>query len=105
MVNLKDRYVRVDEITWFSLGDKLVLHNLENDSYFMLNGTGRAIWELLDGENSITQVVDELRDHYTGDQQKVSQECMGFVDFLMGNRLVLLREGNPAQENISQLVR
>jgi hypothetical protein len=42
-------------------GGEGVVLNVENGLYHGLNETGAAVWELIDGERTFSQIVAELR--------------------------------------------
>ena len=53
------------------------------DELFTLNETGRAIWELLDGQRTLKDVVEELSSEFDALKREIQEDVMGFVRELL----------------------
>ena len=49
------------------------------DELYSLNETGKAIWRLLDGENTIMRIVDQLARDYAGDKAEIKKDVFGLL--------------------------
>jgi hypothetical protein len=69
--------------------DEGVLLHLDSAQYHGLNGTGLAIWELLDGERTVADVVAELRDRLDDPPVVLDDEVVEFLSGLSARDLVV----------------
>lgn len=59
------------------------------DTFFTVNPTGAAIWELLDGSRSLGGVAQELGKEYEGSADELESAVVEFAGQLLEARLVL----------------
>ena len=59
------------------------------DELFTLNETGRAIWDRLDGTNSLGMIVSELADEFDADPDQIERDVLGLVGELARRRMVV----------------
>jgi hypothetical protein len=64
------------------------------DALYSLNETGRAIWEQLDGQRSLRQVIAELSQAYDAPTEEIEQDAIGLVGELLRRRMLV--EVSPA---------
>lgn len=64
-----------------------------DDELFTLNQTGEAIWEHLDGKNSIQQIVASLCDRYEAAPEIIEDDVKGIVAALLERNLVVETSG------------
>ena len=50
-----------------------------DDELFTLNETGKAIWERLDGQRSLQDVVGELAAEFESDEGEIETDVLGLV--------------------------
>lgn len=55
------------QVKSYPVADELILLPQGGDRVYALNASGRAIWELLDGLRSLTQIHQHLIQHFDGD--------------------------------------
>lgn len=60
-----------------------------DDELFTMNETGKAIWKLLDGKNSLDDVIAKITLEYDGLKETISQDVIGLVEELT-NRGILV---------------
>jgi hypothetical protein len=66
-----------------------VLLHLQSGQYHGVNGTGLAIWDLLDGERSVAQVVAELRARVEDPPADLQDEVVEFLGGLSARGLTV----------------
>ena len=59
------------------------------DELFTLNETGRAIWDRLDGQKSLKDVVEELYAEFEAPAGEIERDVMGFVEELLKRRMLV----------------
>lgn len=62
--------------------------DMEED-IFSLNETGKAIWERLDGKQTLEQIVDLLSLEFEGDRSLLLEDVLGFVDELLRRKMLV----------------
>lgn len=61
-------------------GEGAVLLHLDSGQYHGVNQIGQAVWELLDGERSMGDVVAELRARVEDPPDSIEADVLKFVD-------------------------
>ena len=51
------------------------------DSIYTLNEVGTLIWQLIDGQKNIGQIVQAVRETYDVESEEVTKRCSGFPEF------------------------
>jgi hypothetical protein len=62
--------------------------NMEEEIY-TLNETGRAIWEKLDGQNSLREVIKSLKAEFEASNEEIEGDVLGLVGELLKRRMVV----------------
>ena len=71
-------------------GEGGVLLHLETGQYHGINEVGCLIWELLDGERTVTEVVEAVRARVEEAPQQLGDEVLSFLNDIHGRGLVIL---------------
>ena len=85
--------VNSPKVTHETLDGEVVIINLDTGIYYSTNGTGAAIWHLLDTGMSIEQIVTSMTNSYAGDPQEIETEVKTLVDKFQQESLVIAAEG------------
>ena len=64
--------------------DCALLFDPDNGRVEMLNGTAVDIWQLLDGERSLQEVVECLAERYDGFDETATRQVLAVVEHLAG---------------------
>ncbi|MFO7685078.1 MAG: PqqD family protein [Desulfobacterales bacterium] len=62
--------------------------DLEDDLY-TLNETGQAIWEKLDGKQSIQGIIKELSAEYQAPVEEIQEDVVGIVKELARRKIIV----------------
>lgn len=68
-------------------GDLVVL-SPKDFSYLGIVGAGDAVWQLIDGQRTITQIVQQLKDQFDAPEGVIERETTTFLEQLEGAGLV-----------------
>lgn len=60
-----------------------------DDELFTLNETGKAIWDKLDGTNSLAQIIMSLKEIYEAQTETIEQDVIGLVEELVNRRILI----------------
>ena len=88
-VSLDTVYTPSEDVVSRNIEDELLIVPLVSgigdmeDELFTLNETGRAIWELLDGQKSLRDVVKELEAEFDAPAGEIEADVIGFVEELL----------------------
>ncbi|HOX74636.1 MAG TPA: PqqD family protein [Bacteroidales bacterium] len=85
MMNLKSVPVRSASIVTRKTGDECVLIPVTNNiadmnSVYTLNETGAFIWELIDGKNSIEELINAVVSKYDADYNIATKDVFSFIE-------------------------
>ncbi len=58
------------------------------DELYALNDTGKAVWELLDGERTVAQVVDVLDAGFDASRDEIERDVQGLLEELRARSIV-----------------
>jgi hypothetical protein len=59
------------------------------DELYTFNETGRAIWNLLDGERDLSSVVAILAEEYKAPEGEIEEDVIGLVSELVNRRMLV----------------
>ena len=96
MTGLKSLLSRSKSIVTTKTGKEFVLVPVANNiadmnSVYTLNETGAFIWEHINGENSVEDIINEMTKEYEVDYETASNDVFSFIDE-MNNYLIIQEE-------------
>jgi hypothetical protein len=59
------------------------------DELYTLNETGKAIWDLLDGNNSLKDIAENLSAQFEAQQEEIEQDILGLMQELLRRRMIV----------------
>jgi len=68
-----------------------VLLHLESAQYHGVNPVGLLIWELLDGERTVSEVIDAVRDRVQDPPPQLDDDVMQFLTDVRERHLVVVK--------------
>ena len=72
------------------IDDEVLLVDLDGGELFSLSGTARATWKLIDGERSLTAIVDALEDEFAAPAEIIARDVDALVQELDSAALIAL---------------
>lgn len=73
-----------------AIDDEIVVMSLDSGDFFSLTGTGRAIWQLIDGQRDRQALIGAVAAEYATDRAAIAEDV---GDFLAEMRLAGLIAG------------
>ena len=73
-----------------NLGDDVVMMDIEQGSYYGLEGVAARIWELTENPVSFGKVCEQLSNEYDILPDKCRQEVTSFLDDLLERKIVMV---------------
>lgn len=65
-----------------------VLLHLDTGAYHSINAVGQAIWDLVDGERSVGEIVTALRERVSGAPPQLESDVIAFLGDALERNLV-----------------
>ena len=94
-LDLEGVYVQSDEVVSREIEGELIIvpltsgiGDLEDDLY-TLNETGRAIWDSLDGQRKIRDVVNKLSNEFNAPRDEIEKGVIGLMKELLKRRIAI----------------
>lgn len=78
---------RGEDTPWNIVDDEVVLLNLDSGHYYSLNESGRRVWELLDGENTIPDIINAICEEFDVEEQEATKDINTLIDELLKEKL------------------
>ena len=60
-----------------------------DDELYSLNGTGRAVWERMDGTKDLSRIIGELIGTYNGPESEIRENVLGFASELLSRKIIV----------------
>ena len=80
--------LRETGVTWLSVGEDIVVLDLDGSVYLQINGSGRVLWEALSGSADESQLVECLMDRFGIERPQAENDVTAFVAQLRSRDLV-----------------
>ena len=94
-MDLNASYAPSKDIVARDIEDELIIVPLISgigdleDELFTLNETGRAIWDKLDGQKILKDVVEELSAEFESPEGEIEKDVVGLVEELLKRKMVV----------------
>lgn len=96
-ITLDTTYVPSEDVVYRDVEGELIIVPLtrevgegeERDAVFTLNETGRAIWDRLDGQRSLEDVVVDLAAEFDAPPGKIETDVLGLVGELVKRKMLV----------------
>jgi hypothetical protein len=82
-------FARHAAAAWRRVAGEMILLQPEQEKLLGLNGTGAAVWELLDGRRSAADIARDVAARFARDEQSVLADVLAFLGELEKRRLVV----------------
>jgi hypothetical protein len=79
---------RTPSVASRSLDGEAVLVHPAHGKVIVLNGVGSRLWELMDGQRSVSQIAGMIADEYDVSMVKAESDALAFCQDLVGRGLL-----------------
>ena len=90
-MQVDDRPQRDERVVWRRGDEGVVVLNPNDGQYFSLDDVGGRIWELCEGDRSISEIADVLAEEYDADAAVIQADALELLQDLKGEGLVTVR--------------
>lgn len=91
-MHVETRPRRVEAIVWRRGDEGVVVLNPNDGNYFSLDDVGGRVWELCDGQHSVTEIATTLGEEYDAPVADITRDVLDLLDELRGEGLVAAAE-------------
>jgi hypothetical protein len=88
MVDTRYRFKKNDSMIYKELADGPVLIDPYRRTVIRMNPVAFEIWRLLDGERSVSDVMDSLRETFDVDEQDLEKDMTSFLKELIKREML-----------------
>ena len=94
-IDLDAAYVPSEDIVAREIEGELIIVPLVSgigdmeDELYTLNETGREIWDRLDGNASLKDVVEDLSREFDGPEGQIEKDVIGIIEELFKRKMVV----------------
>jgi len=88
MINLETCPKRGEQIIAQKAANDVVLLNMEDGNYYSLNEIGSRVWELCDGNHSVSQLVATLAGEYDAPAQALERDVVELLEDFRKGKLI-----------------
>lgn len=74
-----DRYERRPQVKWQAIEGLVVLIDANEGQLMHLNDMGSRIWQRLDGEQSVDQIISELENSFDAPADRLRKDTLKFL--------------------------
>lgn len=87
-MTLDDKIRQSKEIDATELDGEKVMMNLELGKYFALNSVGSRIWDIIENEIQVKDIVETLLKEYKVDKKKCEESVINYLVLLENEKLI-----------------
>jgi len=94
-VNIKNHFKISDEIISKEIEGELVIVPLKagigklDECLFSLNETGKIVWEMLDGTESLEKIIENLSIEFGVSKEKIGSDVLALIEKLLSKELII----------------
>lgn len=81
---------RVDRVVTQRVEDQAILLQVDTGRYYSLDEVSGRVWELCDGQHSVSAIAAELGREYEAPVEEVERDVLAFLEEMAGERLLNL---------------
>lgn len=71
-----------------TIDNEVVVVNLTSGIYYSFDGVGVCIWDWIDGNRKLEDVVKKSTEHFLGDPEMIASSVRGFLQKLLDENLI-----------------
>ncbi len=93
-INLNTTYIPSEDVVARKIEDEYLLVPIASgigdmeDALYTLNETGRIIWQKLESQKTLNEVIDELIEEFDAPREVIEEDVCGIVSELVKMKMV-----------------
>jgi hypothetical protein len=90
---LRRRPARAATVIARDLGEELVLLDTRDEQYYSLDEVGAFIWQLIDGQRTVADLVAAVVAEYDAPEPTIQQDVLEILENLASEQLIAWQDG------------
>jgi hypothetical protein len=96
MLNLDSIVQRDPDVIAADADQDLVMVSMANGLYYGVSNVAREVWRAIEHPRKVSDLIDDLVATYNVDRLKCEQETIAFLEDLLTERLLQVKNGSPS---------
>jgi len=92
MIELNTVFEQIPDTPWNTVEDEAVILNMESGHYYTLNEVGRFVWENIDGQNTLNDILQKILSTYNTGSKEGKEDLLQIVEELAKEKLIRKKE-------------
>lgn len=88
MIKLTTILTKNEDIAWRKIDDDAILIDIDEEEVTHFNEVGAQIWTALDGEKSVTEIIEHIYNQFEVDQEQAKKDVFAFLNNLLQREMV-----------------
>jgi len=88
MINLDAKPVNNEDIAWRMIDNEAILVDIDGEEVAHLNEVAAQVWDALDGEKSVAEIIEHIRSKFEVEQDKARKDVLAFLNKLIKREMV-----------------
>lgn len=88
MIDLNTTIKRVRKIDATDFNDEKVMMDIENGKYYALNEVGSSIWDKIESNILVSDIVEKLLEEYDVSKEECIEEVLNYLNKLEEENLI-----------------
>lgn len=88
MIHINSKVCQSKEIDATDLNGEKVMMNLDKGKYFALNPVGSRIWDIINKEINVNEIVNILLNEYVIDRETCEKSVVNYLEILKDAELI-----------------
>ena len=84
------KILRSDDTTWSTYEDETIILNLDTGMYFTLNPVASLLWDALDGNRTLADLVMFICQEYEVEHTRAEKDIISILTFFLENKLIIM---------------
>ncbi len=82
--------IKKNNIAYRIINGEVVIVNLKKSTFHTLNPVATFIWEQLDGQATLSDIVERLSQEFEIDRETSENDCVDFINDLLNKDMITL---------------
>ena len=82
---------RNDEILINEVDGETVMMSIENGTYYGMNPTGNFVWNILNQERSIEEIVNKIIETFSLTEDQCNSDVLPFIQSMIDEKIILVK--------------
>ena len=91
MINLDAKPVKNEDLAWRMIDDEAILVDIDGEEVAHLNEVAAQIWDVLDGEKSVADIIEHIRSKFEVGRDKARKDVLAFLNKLIKREMVSMK--------------